>query len=64
MSAKDNFAERQRHWEKIEKEEPRRVHCDDLECYAVEDPQTLEEYITAHDHWKNHGYFSGCSHGN
>jgi hypothetical protein len=37
------------------------VGCDEP-CFALENPQTLEEYQAAHDHWKNHGWLSGCSH--
>jgi hypothetical protein len=37
------------------------VHCDQW-CGALEEPQTLEEYRAALEHWRRHGYLSGCSH--
>ena len=41
---------------------PLHVQCDE-QCGALEDPQSLEELQRAHDHWKNHSYLHGCSHG-
>lgn len=38
------------------------VDCDDR-CRALRDPQTIEEYRAALDHWVNHGWWSGCAHG-
>lgn len=39
------------------------VNCDSSDCVALKNPQTLEEYKEALDHWMNHNYLSGCSHG-
>jgi hypothetical protein len=38
------------------------VGCDQ-ECGAYREPETLEEYKAAFEHWMNHGYLGGCSHG-
>lgn len=38
------------------------VECDGS-CKAKENPETLEEYKATLDHYKNHGWLSGCSHG-
>lgn len=38
------------------------VDCDD-NCKALTDPRTKEELRAALEHWENHGYLSGCSHG-
>lgn len=37
--------------------------CDDFNCRALRIPQTLEEYKIALNHWREHSYLSGCSHG-
>lgn len=51
---------------KYEKQEEDRknglVQCDDF-CKAKENPTTIEEYEATLDHYKNHSYLSGCSHG-
>lgn len=39
------------------------VRCDD-NCGAKQEPETLEEALTAAEHWKSHGHLHGCSHGN
>lgn len=36
--------------------------CDEG-CDVVSRPSTLEEVIVAYDHWRNHGFLSGCAHG-
>lgn len=38
------------------------VECDER-CGALEDPQTLDEYKVALDHWRYHEVLGGCSHG-
>lgn len=38
------------------------VDCDD-DCQARLEPETPEEYRAALDHWIEHGYLRGCSHG-
>lgn len=40
-----------------------RVVCDAF-CGASDQPETLEEYKAAYEHWRRHGYLYGCSHGN
>jgi hypothetical protein len=40
-----------------------RPGCDLVGCAAVFDPQTPDEYRAAYEHWSDHGYISGCSHG-
>jgi hypothetical protein len=37
--------------------------CDDRDCNALRNPQTVEELREAYEHWMNHGWLSGCSHG-
>lgn len=40
------------------------VGCDEDTCQVREDdPTSLEEALRAIEHWKYHGYLSGCSHG-
>lgn len=39
-----------------------RVRCDE-ECGAFEDPETIEEYKAALEHWRYHRRLAGCSHG-
>lgn len=39
------------------------VACDGYNCIALQEPQTLEEYKVALDHWENHSWLHGCSHG-
>lgn len=39
------------------------VPCDSVACRAKQQPQTLEEYGAALDHWRSHQYLGGCSHG-
>jgi hypothetical protein len=41
----------------------KKPHCDDLECEAVGEPQTVEELRATLEHWRDHGYLHGCSHG-
>lgn len=38
------------------------VECD-ISCKAKEQPETIEEYKSTLDHYKNHSLLSGCSHG-
>jgi len=38
------------------------VSCDS-DCKALKNPRTLEEYEKSFEHWRGHGYLSGCSHG-
>jgi hypothetical protein len=40
------------------------VDCDqeDGPCLAKRDPQTLEEFKAAYEHWAEHGLLAGCSH--
>lgn len=45
-----------------EEAEDKYVACDD-NCRALEDPQTSEEIKAAYEHWREHGYLNGCSHG-
>lgn len=43
---------------------PVRVHVNcDKECKALQRPVTIAETRAALEHWKNHGWLSGCSHG-
>lgn len=39
------------------------VRCDDPGCAALKEPHTLQELVTAHDHWRRHHWLGGCSHG-
>ena len=39
------------------------VECDDPTCLAKQSPFTREEYALAYTHWKDHTWYSGCSHG-
>ena len=39
------------------------VECDDSLCLAKQCPVTREEYALAYVHWKDHTWYSGCSHG-
>lgn len=39
------------------------VGCDDLACEALVDPQTYGELAAALDHWREHEFAHGCSHG-
>jgi hypothetical protein len=39
------------------------VSCDDDDCRALDDPQTLEEWRAAAEHWREHSLYHGCSHG-
>ena len=38
------------------------VDCD-LNCCAMEYPETFEEYVASYYHWKEHLMGGGCSHG-
>jgi len=38
------------------------VQCDSF-CQAKEEPKTYKEAIATLEHYKNHSYLSGCSHG-
>lgn len=38
------------------------VVCDSLECRALKDPQTLDEWRDAAEHWRSHSCLGGCSH--
>jgi hypothetical protein len=44
------------------KEEYYLVACDE-NCGAKENPETLEEYKATLEHYKNHAWAGGCSHG-
>ena len=48
-----------------EKAERGFVYCDDLECQAKKEPDEhdIRELSLALEHWRNHGYLHGCSHG-
>lgn len=39
------------------------VDCGQADCLALTEPGTLDEWMDAHDHWRDHGFLSGCSHG-
>lgn len=39
------------------------VPCDLDDCRAKVAPETIEEWRQARDHWRDHGYLGGCSHG-
>ncbi len=47
--------------EQYEKDHPL-VECD-LECGALNKPDTAEEIKAALEHWKSHSSLNGCSHG-
>lgn len=38
------------------------VHCDN-NCFARVDPVTIEEFKAALEHWRDHPWMHGCSHG-
>ena len=38
------------------------VLCDD-NCGALQKPETLEEVKAALEHWRDHSFLGGCSHG-
>jgi hypothetical protein len=38
------------------------VSCDDF-CGAKKEPETLEEYKATLEHYRDHGFLGGCSHG-
>lgn len=54
-------------YERLKLDAPRNaaglVLCDDPDCTAKEDPQTLAEALDALEHWRIHHYSGGCSHG-
>lgn len=39
------------------------VECDWIACAALQEPSSPEEVATAYEHWKDHSYLCGCSHG-
>lgn len=39
------------------------VECDDPDCEAREEPETVEELQAALQHWRRHHLSYGCSHG-
>lgn len=39
------------------------VSCDE-DCKALENPITLDDYKLTLEHYREHGFLSGCSHGN
>jgi hypothetical protein len=39
------------------------VPCDDADCTALDQPESIEEFVAAVEHWREHSYLSGCSHG-
>lgn len=38
------------------------VACDEI-CFALQEPETLEECKAALKHWRYHSYLHGCSYG-
>lgn len=38
-------------------------YCDQRDCKALQEPQTIEEYRDALEHCEEHGVEGGCSHG-
>ena len=38
------------------------VHCDSR-CMALREPFSRDDLEAAYEHWRYHGYLSGCSHG-
>ena len=48
--------------ERIKKSNVCTVDCDE-NCKALENPRTFKDYKKAYEHWSNHGYLAGCSHG-
>lgn len=39
----------------------KRVECDE-QCRAFDEPETLDEFVDAYEHWRNHDVLAGCSH--
>jgi hypothetical protein len=39
------------------------VDCDDAACIAKIEPKTKAELRAALEHWRDHSFASGCSHG-
>ena len=39
------------------------VDCDMIECEALKQPRTLEDYKLAYEHWRSHSWLHGCAHG-
>jgi hypothetical protein len=41
------------------------VGCDSKDCRALAEPdlEDLEQVRAAYEHWADHGYLYGCSHG-
>ncbi|NUP79741.1 MAG: hypothetical protein HOV96_19570 [Nonomuraea sp.] len=37
--------------------------CDEPDCEALNDPKTPEEILATLEHWRDHHYLNGCSHG-
>jgi len=35
----------------------------DSNCNALTNPRTFDDYKKAYEHWSDHGYLAGCSHG-
>lgn len=52
-------------WRDVPVDVPRcDVHVDcDRGCKALNKPETIEELRAALEHWRDHCYLSGCSHG-
>jgi hypothetical protein len=43
---------------------PVHVDCDETDCTALREPgDSVEELKKALEHWQEHGYLCGCSHG-
>lgn len=38
------------------------LSCDE-NCFALREPQTIDEFKAALEHWKSHSVDCGCSHG-
>jgi hypothetical protein len=39
------------------------VQCDSIDCTALSDPQSLDEYKEAYIHWRDHAWLNSCAHG-
>lgn len=50
------------HVSTLDAKDVKKVECDNPNCEALDQPETLEEYKIAYEHWRKHSYLSGCSH--
>ena len=39
------------------------VDCDDATCKAICNPTMLADFKAAYEHWRDHQFRFGCSHG-